>query len=61
MITREEQREAQEYAAAQLARAGIVITPEERDAIELVGRYCTQAVSLARRLRTDLQRLPRGD
>jgi D-lyxose ketol-isomerase len=35
VITREEQHEAQEYAAKQLAEAGIVLTPPERDAIEV--------------------------
>jgi D-lyxose ketol-isomerase len=35
MITREEQREAQAYAAAELAAAGIAVTDAERDAIEV--------------------------
>ena len=35
MITREEMEEAQAYAAAELAAAGIVLTDEERDAIEV--------------------------
>ena len=35
MITRDEQREAQAYAAQQLARAGVVVTDAERDAIEV--------------------------
>jgi D-lyxose ketol-isomerase len=35
MITREEQREAQAYAAEQLAAAGIVVTAKERDGIEV--------------------------
>ena len=35
MITREEQREAQAYAAEQLAAAGIVLTDAERDSIEV--------------------------
>ena len=35
MITREEQRGAQAYAAEQLAAAGIVVTAEERDGIEV--------------------------
>jgi D-lyxose ketol-isomerase len=35
MITREEQRAAQAYAAAQLAACGIVLTDAERDAIEV--------------------------
>jgi D-lyxose ketol-isomerase len=35
VITREEQRAAQAYAAAELAAAGIVLTDAERDAIEV--------------------------
>ena len=35
MITREEQRQAQEYAAQQLETAGIVLTAEERGRIEV--------------------------
>ena len=35
MITREEQRQAEAYAAAQLAAAGIVLTDAEREAIEV--------------------------
>ena len=35
MITADEQREAQEYAAKQLAAAGIVMTDEERERIEV--------------------------
>ncbi|HWL32820.1 MAG TPA: cupin domain-containing protein [Gaiellaceae bacterium] len=35
MITREEQRQAQAYAAEQLAAAGIALTEVERDAIEV--------------------------
>ena len=35
MISRDEQREAQAYAAEQLAAAGIVLTDDERDAIEV--------------------------
>ena len=35
MITRDEQRQAQQYAAEQLARAGIVLTGAERDEIEV--------------------------
>ncbi len=35
VISREEQLEAQAYAAAQLAAAGIVLTPAERSAIEV--------------------------
>ena len=35
MITREELCEAQAYAAEQLAACGIVLTPAERDAIEV--------------------------
>lgn len=35
MITREEQREAQAYAANQLAAAGVVLTDAERMAIEV--------------------------
>lgn len=35
MITREEMEEAQAYAAAELAAAGIALTDEERDAIEV--------------------------
>ena len=35
MITREEQREAQTYAAEQLAAAGVVLTDADRDAIEV--------------------------
>lgn len=35
MITRDEQREAQAYAAEQLARAGVVVTDAERDSIEV--------------------------
>jgi D-lyxose ketol-isomerase len=35
VITREEQREAQAYAAEQLAAAGIVLTHAERDSIEV--------------------------
>lgn len=35
MITREEQQEAQEYAAEQLAAAGIALTEAERTAIEV--------------------------
>ena len=35
MITRDEQRHAQQYAAEQLALAGIVLTDAERDAIEV--------------------------
>ncbi len=35
MITRDEQRQAQQYAAEELARAGIVLTEAERDAIEV--------------------------
>jgi D-lyxose ketol-isomerase len=35
VITREEQREAQAYAAAELAAAGIAVTDAERDAIEV--------------------------
>ena len=35
MITREEQREAQAYAAEQLAAAGVVLTDAEREAIEV--------------------------
>lgn len=35
MITRAEQLEAQEYAARELAAAGIVLTGAERDAIEV--------------------------
>ena len=35
MITREEQRAAQAYAAAELAAAGIVLTQAERDGIEV--------------------------
>jgi len=35
MITREEQRAAQDYAAAELAACGIVLTDAERDAIEV--------------------------
>jgi len=35
VITREEQRAAQDYAAAELAACGIVLTDVERDAIEV--------------------------
>jgi D-lyxose ketol-isomerase len=35
VITREEQREAQAYAAEQLAAAGVVLTDAERDSIEV--------------------------
>jgi D-lyxose ketol-isomerase len=35
VITREEQREAQAYAAEQLAACGIVLTEAERDALEV--------------------------
>jgi D-lyxose ketol-isomerase len=35
VITAEEQREAREYAAAQLEAAGIVLTPDERARIEV--------------------------
>ena len=35
MITRDEQRAAQDYAAAELAACGIVLTDAERDAIEV--------------------------
>ena len=35
MITRDEQRQAQVYAAEQLAAAGIALTDAERDAIEV--------------------------
>jgi len=35
VITREEQRAAQDYAAAELAACGIVLTDAERDAIEV--------------------------
>ena len=35
MITRGEQRQAQAYAAAQLAACGVVLTDGERDAIEV--------------------------
>ena len=35
MITREEELEARQYAAAQLAEAGIVLTQAEREAIEV--------------------------
>ena len=35
MITRDEQRAAQRYAAEQLAAAGIVLTEAERDSIEV--------------------------
>lgn len=35
MITRQEQRDAQEYAAAQLEAAGVVLTDVERAAIEV--------------------------
>jgi D-lyxose ketol-isomerase len=35
LITREEQREAQAYAAEQLAAAGVVLTDAERDSIEV--------------------------
>ena len=35
MITREEQRAAQDYAAAEFAACGIVLTDVERDAIEV--------------------------
>jgi D-lyxose ketol-isomerase len=35
LITREEQREAQEYAADQLEAAGIALTDAEREAIEV--------------------------
>ncbi len=35
MITRDEQRQAQVYAAEQLAAAGIALTEAERDAIEV--------------------------
>ena len=35
MIARDEQREAQAYAAEQLAAAGIVLTDAERDSIEV--------------------------
>lgn len=35
MITREEQREAQEYAARELEAAGVVLTDEERASIEV--------------------------
>ena len=35
MITREEERQAQAYAAEQLAAAGIVVTGAEHDAIEV--------------------------
>ena len=35
MITREEQRQAQVYAAEQLAAAGIVVTDDERERIEV--------------------------
>ena len=35
MITRDEQRHAQQYAAQELALAGIVLTDAERDAIEV--------------------------
>jgi D-lyxose ketol-isomerase len=35
MITRDEQRQAQQYAAEELTRAGIVLTEAERDAIEV--------------------------
>jgi D-lyxose ketol-isomerase len=35
VITREEQRQAQEYAAQQLEAAGIVLTAEERGRIEV--------------------------
>ena len=35
MISKEEHREAQDYAAAQLEAAGVTLTPEERAAIEV--------------------------
>ena len=35
MITRQEQREAQAYAAEQLAAAGVVLTDADRDSIEV--------------------------
>lgn len=35
VISRREQREAQEYAARQLEAAGILLTPAEREAIEV--------------------------
>ena len=35
MITREEQRDAQAYAAEQLAAAGVVLTDADRDSIEV--------------------------
>ncbi|HEY3182013.1 MAG TPA: hypothetical protein VGJ77_04195, partial [Gaiellaceae bacterium] len=35
MITRDEQRDAQAYAAEQLAAAGVVLTDEERARIEV--------------------------
>lgn len=35
VITRDEQREAQEYAAERLAAAGVVLTDAERDSIEV--------------------------
>jgi D-lyxose ketol-isomerase len=57
VITREEQREAQEYAAKQLAEAGIVLTPPERDAIEVadfgLGQLCEYGLQLLVYVNTD--------
>jgi D-lyxose ketol-isomerase len=57
VITREEQRQAQEYAAAELAAAGVVLTEAERDAIEVadlgLGRLRESGLQLLVYVNTD--------
>ena len=57
MITHEEQRAAQRYAAGQLAAAGIVLTDAERDAIEVadfgLSRFREQGLMLLVYVNTD--------
>jgi D-lyxose ketol-isomerase len=57
VITREEQRQAQEYAAQQLEAAGIVLTAEERGRIEVadlgLSDLCTWGVMLLVYVNTD--------
>ena len=57
MITREELREAQEYAAAELAATGIVLTDAEREEIEVadfgLSRFREQGLMLLVYVNTD--------
>ncbi len=57
MITKEEQREAQRYAADRLAEAGVVLTDDDRAAIEVadlgLGRLRETGVQLFVYVNTD--------